>query len=233
MYGSCVSRDLVRLDPDRFEVSYYLARQSWISAFSKPVAPPRYELASKFQARMVDFDFRSMGKRLIGGDQALASDVILLDLIDERLGVIPLNGTYVTWSGEMRRTGLVSSADLRKWIKFGTDKHFALWSKAAEKVRAALEPAMDRVFVLGAKFAETSIEGETIDGPSGRPIAEWNAMYDRYYAKLEDLGFTVLQQDPESCVSTTEHLWGVAPYHYVDRAYFDFGDAILTHRRAV
>lgn len=217
----------------RFGSDYYLARQSWISAFSKPVAPPRYELASKFQARMVDFDFRSMGKRLIGGDRALASDVILLDLVDERLGVIPLNGTYITWSGEMRRAGLVSSGDLRKWIKFGTDKHFALWSNAAEKMCAALEPVMDRVFVLGAKFAAKSIEGDTIDGPSGRSIAEWNAMYDRYFGKLEDLGFTVLHQNPEVCVSTTEHLWGIAPYHYVDRAYFEFGDAILAHRRAV
>ena len=39
IYGSCVSRDLARIDAGNFLTGYYVARQSWISAWSTPCPP--------------------------------------------------------------------------------------------------------------------------------------------------------------------------------------------------
>ena len=52
IYGSCVSRDTFEyLDPDQFEIVQYVARQSALSAYTRPVTlvdPPTLELLEMF-----------------------------------------------------------------------------------------------------------------------------------------------------------------------------------------
>ena len=58
-------------------------------------------------------------------------DVVLIDLIDERGGVIPLGGGYVTKLSEMWGAGgrEIAAAGL-PLLEFGTDPHFTAWSAA-------------------------------------------------------------------------------------------------------
>lgn len=88
IYGSCVSRDVLRVHPVA-PVAAYAARSSWVSALTPPVAEPDADigLASDFQARMVRDDFASTAPAALD-----AGDALLLDLTDERFGVIEYGG---------------------------------------------------------------------------------------------------------------------------------------------
>src|SRR5690625_4557605 len=108
LYGSCVSRDMFEFLPEQFTLVEYVARQSMISTISPPVPLPREPaLKSDFQRRMVRGDFASaLGSSL--HDRATEIDILVLDLIDERLGVIPVSGCrYLTRSQELLDSGLL------------------------------------------------------------------------------------------------------------------------------
>lgn len=132
IYGSCVSRDLARIDSERFKVGYYLARQSWISAYAPPRQPPDLDLSSAFQKRMVEGDIRSLGSRLLAGSVPSEHDLVLLDLVDERVGVAPFRGSWVTLSGEMRRVKALPPSAMREAVPFGGDEHFWLFAVRGE-----------------------------------------------------------------------------------------------------
>jgi hypothetical protein len=177
---------------------------------------------------LIDFDFRSMGGRLLDGSIPSQQDFVLLDLVDERLGVVPLRGGWVTWSGEMRRAELLSPSEARQIVHFGEDDHFELWSRAAVRMRERLAPILERVFVLRTQFAALTREGATVEPSAGRSASDWNSLYERYFEHLDTLGFTLIEQTADLSISTAAHKWGVAPFHYVDEAYTRFGDEILT-----
>lgn len=226
IFGSCVSRDLARIDSGRFVVGYYLARQSWISAYSPPRRAPKHDLVSPFQRRMVDGDFGSLGARLLRGGGPSEHDLVLIDLVDERVGVVPYQGSWVTWSGEMRRSGALPATSRRQLVSFGTDQHFDLWRDAAQRAREDLDAVMDRVVVLNARFTDETREGGAVEPSGGDSAAVWNSRYARYYNHLRGLGFLVIEQEAQHSVSTEAHKWGPAPFHYVDEAYRSFGDEI-------
>ncbi len=63
---------------------------------------------------------------------AASLDVLLLDLIDERGGVIPVGGGYVTKLSEMWGAGGREVATGLPVLEFGTDEHFEAWALAFE-----------------------------------------------------------------------------------------------------
>ncbi|WP_404290829.1 DUF6270 domain-containing protein [Glutamicibacter arilaitensis] len=229
VYGSCVSRDLTRIDKIRFETLHYTARQSWISAYSDPRTAPKIELFSAFQKRMLENDFQSSGRQVLTSTRPLTSDVIILDLIDERLGVLPYQGSWITYSNELDKTKIIDKSELQDLVEFGSDTHFSLWKDAAFQVRADLDVHIHKVFVLAAKFAEHTDDGKNLQKFRDIPAASWNLKYQRYYDELEKLGFQLVSQSSELTKASEAHLWGATPFHYVDEAYKNFGDKILVH----
>lgn len=227
IYGSCVSRDLVRIDSERFTPGYYTARQSWISGVSTPSRPPTIKLASAFQKRMVEDDFRSSARTIMISTRPGRSDLILLDLIDERVGVFKFGQGYVTYSNELKNSRSLSPAQTTHLIEFGSDQHFELWTESATELRDLLTPYMLKVRLIAATFAETMVDGSMLKPFRGVAAAQWNRLYERYYAYADNLGFNLVEHDPKFAVSTPEHKWGATPFHYVDDAYLDFGSKIL------
>jgi hypothetical protein len=226
IYGSCVSRDLIRIDEHRFSPGYYLARQSWISACAERRPAPPLPIASAFQKRMVEGDFQSNGRQILGSTRPQNADLILLDLIDERLGVLPYRDSWITWSNELRKSNALPEAE-SDVLAFGTDQHFHLWRDAAESIRDILSVHFEKSFVLAARFASRTAEGDELPMFRGDSATEWNRRYQRYYSALADLGFTMIEMADELVISTDAHRWGATPFHYVDDAYLRMGDAIL------
>lgn len=227
MYGSCVSRDLTRIDNGRFETFHYTARQSWISAYSDSSAPPEIKLFSAFQRRMIENDYKSTGSTVLTSTRPSKCDVVILDLIDERLGVVPYKNSWITYSNELEKTGLVTSSQLEQKLEFGTDQHFTFWKNAAQQLRRDLEPYMDKVFVIAAKFAESTNLGARLPNFRGLAADTWNSMYDEYYDELKGSGFNIVAHPTQLVTANETHLWGPTPFHYVDDAYTCFGDSIL------
>lgn len=219
VYGSCVSRDLTALFPSDLECGTYIARQSWISATSEAREPvQKSELTSSFQQRMLDGDLSSSALPELS--KALQnSDIVLLDIIDDRFGVYPVGESYVTPSAEFGASGLRSRLPLGTHIPFGCDEHFALWTKSAEMIREAIGDSNSKVFLLGATFAEWSIDGTEVGLALEKPAPVWNKLYERYYAYARALGFQLLMLPEAFSVSTPHHKWGSAPFHYVEASY--------------
>ncbi|MGO1257378.1 MAG: DUF6270 domain-containing protein [Brachybacterium sp.] len=219
IYGSCVARDVLRVVPEAFELSRYIARQSWVSAFSPPVpVPDLSKLASSFQRRSIEGDFGSTAAPLIRRHSE-TTDVMLMDLASDRHGIVEVDGSYVSLTPEHRRAfgGIMPGG---KVIHFGTDRHFSLFSLSAERAKATIEDAglQEQSFILKFQFTERTVDGEPV--PAGRRTpTEDNGLFLRYYDELARLGFNFSTLPDELAVSTSEHRWGAASDHFVDAAY--------------
>ncbi|HET7397099.1 MAG TPA: DUF6270 domain-containing protein [Intrasporangium sp.] len=223
IHGSCVSRDTFEVLPGSFRLLTYVARQSWVSAGvpAEGVAGRLKQLPSAFQDRVVRGDVRGdlleVLERLAG-----EIDVVLVDLVDERGGVVSVGGGYVTKLSELWSAGGAAATSGGRHVAFGTDEHFALWSAAVERVAARLRALdlFDKVIVLRTPWAS--------DMPSGAkvPVPGWmtppdvaNEQYERYFARLAEVGFEMIRLPDELAQSTETHKWGPSPFHYTDEAY--------------
>jgi hypothetical protein len=227
IYGSCVSRDTFEhLDPEQFELVQYVARQSVLSATTRPVelmAPP--SAASRFQQRMLDGDFRSSLRPLLQ-QYANEVDVLLVDLTDERLGVYLLpDGTVVTRSVELIESGAEQSLPQgTRYVQFGTQQHFEYWSGAIRALGDTIRQAMPHasVALLNVPWAEWSESGAPTPDSFGVTAAQANPVFASYVeAAREALGAHVVSLDPADVVSGPHHPWGDAPFHYAERVYLD------------
>lgn len=217
IYGSCVSRDAFEGLGDGYDLLGYVARQSLISAMTPgTILLDGEALDSKFQNRSLRGDLSS---NLIPTLRRFASDVdvLLIDLTDERLGVIQLpDDSYITHSHELLSSGrLESLPTIPKRLDFATDKHFLLWSRAATKFASHLESLglLNRTLVVNTPWATHTESGEVV--PKFRlPTAEMNNAFPKYFDHLRALGFQVYDLPSEASVSTLDHKWGPAPYHF-------------------
>ncbi|MCT1564267.1 MULTISPECIES: DUF6270 domain-containing protein [Corynebacterium] len=217
IYGSCVSRDCFNRPQNEFEVSAYFARNSWISSCNEPVPVPKAKslLESAFQQRMVERDFRSTTLPQL---EKLTPDIMLLDLIDERAGIIPVkSGGYITYLSELKHSGWLENVDHGKLIPLGSDRHFELFKQAATRLSSVLKTK--NPVLLKPSFANETIQGESVRPLMGKTAEQWDHLYERYYAEAAAAGFQVCEIPHQFCRSANDHRWGVAPYHYEARFY--------------
>jgi len=224
IYGSCVSRDTFGfLDADH-ELSGYVARQSAISV-GAPAAGvdeqlPRLE--SAFQDRMVRGDIA--GNVLTTLERAAQrTDILLLDLVDERGGVVAVGGGFVSRLAEFWRAGGRDVARGCRHIPFGADDHFSLWAPAISRIleRVTELGLRDRMAVLATPWADRLDDGSLLEVPGWMtPPAVANAQYVRYFDHLERReGVRLLRLPAELARSSRHHRWGPSPFHYSDEAY--------------
>lgn len=222
--GSCVSRDAFEaFDPARFVLHSYHARHSLISAFTPlpadVVADAR--LPSAFQRRMLTEDvtaavlgrLRSPGRR---------PDLVLWDLVDERLGVLELpDGGFLTVSNELLAAGIDLPAGTAH-VPFGSDRHFALWSRAVAAFGdlLAAEDLSRRTVLLLAPWATRTADGRPTPASHGVTAEEGNRRYARYERAAAAVpGVSVVRMAPDEAVASADHRWGPAPFHYTDEFY--------------
>lgn len=223
IFGSCVSRDTFTFLPDTFRLLSYVARQSSISvgAPADGVAARLKDLPSAFQNRVVRGDVR--GDLLDTASRLVADvDLVLVDLIDERGGVVGVGGGYVTKLSELWNAGGAAATAGGRYVPFATDEHFALWSAAARRIAVRLRELglLDKTIVLRTPWASQMPSGAAVPVPHWMtPPATANTQYERYFALLVELGYEVVTLPDDLALSTEEHQWGASPFHYLDAAY--------------
>lgn len=228
IYGSCVARDIVRIIPGRFGLIHYAARQSWVSAASKPLKRPQNIDLGAFSTRSIIGDFLSNVPATIRkfGDKA---DVILIDIASDRHGVYPVGDSYISNTGELRRSNLLRTIEHGPLVKFGTPQHKRLFKLAVTKIKRILLSAgvFDRVLVLNVQFAGTSNDGTPMPLARGMTSTEVNSVYAYYYQVFEDCGFRVLPEPPtELQIGNSDHKWGLQQDHFIDLMYHWWADRI-------
>lgn len=219
IYGSCVARDTAALKSGAWKIANYTARQSMISAVSgRASLEGSIELESSFQTRMVQADIAGTALEDLQ-KVSVDSDAILVDIMDERLGVYAIGDAFITKTWELEKSGLLAQQSPEpKHIDFGTEEHFELWRAAAactlEAIRSTGLPAV----VLAPPLADHDLEGDALDY-MGASVESWNQRFERYYTALEQLGLTVLRPAATLAVADKAHQWGLAPFHYAPAMY--------------
>ena len=219
IYGSCVSRDPFEELGSDYTLLGYVARQSMISALSRPTELLNGEtLGSAFQNRSLNGDLKS---NLLPTLRRYAPemDLLVIDLTDERLGVVRLpDGTYVKRSSELMNSGrLTGIAGRSRRIEAATEEHWTLWESAANRLFGSLTAMglRDKTLVLNTPWARVTEHGEAV--PPFRDSVqdvELNAYLAECCAHIRSLGYTVATLPPELRVSESSHKWGPSPYHF-------------------
>jgi hypothetical protein len=241
IYGSCVSRDTFNhLNPNRFELVRYLARQSALSAVSPPTAfdLDLGPLSSRFQRRMVR---GSLTGNLFESLEDAQPDLILWDLTDERTGAFELpDRTFVTRMVELDQAGLTEriTRTNARYIQFGTSEHFALWTISCNRIAENLARLglLDHTMLVAPPWAETDDYGDTTPQSYGLTATQANTLMQPYLEHIE----TILGRSrvtSAEAIADRENRWGFAPFHYKTSTYQNLAARIsastLNHQRPV
>lgn len=234
IYGSCVSRDTFEFfDKPEFALKKYVARQSLISAYGAAVRDvdglDLTVLTSRFQRRMLEDDARSSLPTDLKA-MASATDLLLWDITDERLGVYEIKpGTYLTRTVELMQSGLDAKvARSARLIPFGTDEHFELWcNEGLEPFLRDLNRVgiLPRTRLLAVPWATADDAGRPSPSSFGMSASEANSYMSRYAAQVKGR-VVAITPDSVCAVASSTHRWGVAPFHYVDALYTDLVDQL-------
>jgi len=209
IYGSCVTRDAFALEHE-FELVNYIARSPFGSAFAEPPKDLDVELQSiqsPFQRRMVRAD---VSKQLDGLLRDSDFDYLLVDLIDERIRLMPYQDTVIAYSTELQKTGTSATSD--QLLRVGSDDYYARWTAGLQRLLAAC-PA-SKIIVNRVFWATVTDEG--VDLPNQVEIAHHNTVLNRLYDDLAAHPEIRFIDYPERLlVADSKHRWGPAPYHFV------------------
>lgn len=226
IWGSCVSRDTFEFLPaDRYELAHYVARQSWLSHGNQVKDLKTCAMQSPFQIRMAEGD--SIGDALQRLEDNLPVDLVLLDLVDERLGVVITETGVVTRSVDRIASGIQEEIDgAGKVVDFESDEFLDLWSSAAIDVRDELVRLglFEHALVLAPTAALVDDQAVFVPPSFGMSAATLNQQLERHFSVLESLGFATLHLP--TTLAASEHKWGRAAFHYHGITYAELVEGI-------
>lgn len=227
-----MARDIVRLVPEPFALVRYIARQSWVSAYSPSLPVPDLEhVQSAFQRRAIAGDFGSTAPRLL---RRMSTDVdrVLVDIASERHGVMRVGRGFVSLTPDHHRAFNGPYEPGGEVIAFGSEEHVDLFTAAVGRAAAALrsEGTLDRVVVLRFPFADRLETGEPVVRDRMAPPT-LNALVQPYYTAFAEHGFSTLRLPDELAVSSADHLWGPAVDHFAEAAPLWWAGRLVGERR--
>lgn len=239
IWGSCVTRDAFAV-PSRAEqleqrlpLVYYGARSSWIAQDSRPYAATEADLGglTGFGLRMVEEDLASsVIDRLVEH----RPDLVILDLVDERLQLARLGKSWITGSDYVKRTELWTRAlaEADEVSSMTQPKRQKLFAVSARRLaRRLVRDLPDATFVLN----EAPYTTEVADGTSlPEPQAGWARDLDAAQRPMmtvlvEEFGPRLVRATPppEVRLADPDHRWGITSYHYIDAYYHWLIDFLL------
>jgi hypothetical protein len=230
IWGSCVTRDAFALvdEPDAsgptLDLVYYGARSSWVSQGSVPWSGgvDMGDL-SGFGRRMVTEDLdKTIPKMLVES----APDLVVFDLIDERLPLLRRGSTWVTLSDYLMQTPMAEPLKSEAVERSGLSdpRRRKMFGASARAVGLQLLRALPRAtFVLHAAPYTTRVDG---GGQLPEPAAGWARELEQGQQPLFDLlrealgpRLVVLRPPEELSVADPNHRWGLSSYHYAEGYY--------------
>lgn len=234
IYGSCVTRDAFPyFDPDRWKLGRYIARQSFLS-INKPVSEARlteHHFTSRFQDLMFHGD---LAGDAVARLEAYVSEhpdsekLLVIDLVDERNGVVLTPSGVLTYSYEAARDGLFQDMPA-EWtlLHFGTRRHFSAFRQSADFLQSELKRLnlWNNTRVFATSWATRMTTGERAPESMGMHPRRANWLYRPYFAYLRKKGWTLIQP-PLTPLGDPHHKWGPAPFHYSPDYYQAFVESL-------
>jgi hypothetical protein len=240
IWGSCVTRDAFaiasRADElaERLPLLYYGARSSWVSQDSRPWPDPDVDLGGSvngFGRRMVEEDF---GKTILDRLAEHRPDLLVIDLIDERLPIARVGRTWVTASEYFKQTDLGPKilAEAEEQSAVTKSRRTRLFAAAARRLVGRMVRELPHTtFVLHeAPYVTRVGDGTMLKEPQAGWARDLNAAQQPMMRSLiEEFGPRLVRATPpdEVCQADPGHRWGVASYHYVEPYYHWLIDTLL------
>ena len=241
IFGSCVSRDVLEFDHKRhFNLLRYFARPSIFSSVATPVHidPLQLQITSNFQKQAVLHDFRKDVFSILGSQPG---EVLLLDLIDERLPLAKIGDSVVTYSNELAVSGYLEQPLLlykHKSYKWGLVPPFFLhrvpdWKIGGESTIQKLQAfcfqlkkvyRVDQIILHEVYFSNRYLDENGIS--RSFPIHHLrnndrnNAMFSYFYRTIIDTlpGIRRIAIS-ENFQADANHKWGLSPMHFQKQYY--------------
>ncbi|MDY8626122.1 DUF6270 domain-containing protein [Escherichia coli] len=223
--GSCVSRDLFEICPElqeKFEICFYNTRSSLISYVSSPCADANFKnLGNKFEEVRATYDVeKSHWEEL----KRSCPDMIMLDFIDERIGSINHNGTWITASGPIvksfERKNLALDI-IRPWSdRMNNLRPWAL-NTFMEKVLSITDNIVvhkaawsEKMILDKSKLTEVDSKWEKLTELNNSILNSLFDLIDNNFPMVEKIGGLEIGMHAGG-----EHLWEFSPFHY-DKSYY-------------
>jgi len=225
IFGSCVTRDLFEDPALRPALAQYAARSSLVSAVASPVAldASNVRLESAFQRRCLVEDFE---KSFFANLRSAAPDWLIVDLIDERFGLLRTSGSFVTESSAFVSAGLRDElgGDVTELRRL-TEDTMRLLDEAigvfAARVTDVVPP--ERVIVHRATWMTSYVrDGAVVRFPDERAAfaerhsAALRRAYDTFAVRLGGAAPTV-DLAGRGYRADAAHRWELEPFHYEPR----------------
>jgi len=253
--GSCVTRDAFEFIEEinlkhNYKINNYISKVSIISLVSNKI-DFEYKLNSKkislWENRQVQYDLK---KNWIKTLEKSDSDIIILDLIDERYSLYKVNSSYIT------KSNIIKNA------KFKVDKNktlcevnrncqltIELWEKSLQIFIKELE-RLNKPIILHKAFWKEEYINSKINKSVNTKFYIKNILYNYYYGSLlkknkfnkKIIKETHIQNklltyyyEKIECYKDIDkilienaykadngHKWGLAPFHYEKGYYIEF-----------
>ncbi|WP_252247355.1 DUF6270 domain-containing protein [Clostridium sp. ZBS4] len=237
IFGSCVSRDIFEFDKlNRFNINTYIARQSIVSAVSKPIECniENIKLKSKFQREAVYNDFKKNIFEKFKNDK---SEYLLIDLIDERFKILRYKykgiKSIVTYSASLQESDYIEKIvyiPKKRW-GFANKKYYIGFKKLeiyldkfCKRILAIYEP--EKIIIHRCKMCNyyTNSKGAISRFPlnyikNNRSVNELlNYMYDYLEKRIPEAKVIDIS---DNYYADENHKWGLSPMHYQKEYYQD------------
>ncbi len=217
--GSCVSRDIFDLAPlDNVRIAKYVARSSLVSMFSPKLLDPTSEMleSTKWRDRMQVLDLNKGGIEYLFSEEC---DFMVIDLIDERLGIIT-DGVAATSIAPF-----VNDEEFMAEFGVGFKKsmpfhkgYFELWQVGLAKFVALVrQKNMEEKIILNKIFLGSCAQGgNVVAGISIDFVEKMNVVLGKMYDEFERLlpNCHKIEYGETDLFVDAEHRWGAAPFHY-------------------
>lgn len=222
VYGSNAASALVSTYTSDVTRTGFVARQSLISAMSRPSAatldvPAGLTVSA---VRHLHADAASSLSKALKRDSGNI-DLLLWDLMDERFGVCQLSdGSFVTRSPHLVRTEITGAEVIRRLV-FGSEEHLELWREAANRFATLLADLglTSRTYVLDLPWASTDESGASVELGYGPDSQEMHTLLQPYYRHLRSLGIYVVSVP--GTTAAAGHSSGRAPFNLLDSCYHE------------
>jgi hypothetical protein len=163
-------------------------------------------VSSNFQRKMVESD-------LLKSRFDTQSDIILIDLIDERFDIIKVGASLITKSISLIEARPPFSISKPAFIR-GSDEYYSTFKLGLTFFKNHLSNAP--IFLHNAKYATHYIDDNKIHAFKNQEIIKFeNDNLDKLIRISIDVlkPAKILEIDNSLVIGSSKHIWGLAPFH--------------------
>lgn len=220
IYGGCVSRDIFSPEYNcgGLKLANYIARSSIVKLAEKPVKIEidKHKVQSPFQRRLLIGDSENL---LLSVVEKSDFDFFLMDFMYLRYRVIAYQNTWLTYSNELKKSGVIKSSG--KMLSFNDSIFWDKFKKGVQLLLLTLDrkQKLSGVLINKLYLATCDEQGNLLENQDY--IERFNAVLDKAYDYID--GYLSSEQsivyDKDLFVSNSTHKWGADPMHYIDAFY--------------